>query len=119
MEPEKNDTEYKICSCPACGGKLCVAEYSSTVNMRIDGKLHPIGVRRVPCNKCESCDWATMDSASDEYFTYYYNKYCNANGLNTPYLKFRRRVLRFFRCWYDRIMRDYHRSMRKFRKETT
>jgi hypothetical protein len=119
MEPEKDTGEYAICKCYACGGRVLVAEYSNTVNMRIDGKLHPIGVRRVPCHKCEDCGTATMDASSDEYYTYYYNKYCNENGLNTPYLKFRRRVLRFFRYWYDRIMRDYYRSMRKFRKETT
>lgn len=113
---EKN--EYAICKCPECGAKLCVAEYSSTVNMRIDGKLHPIGVRRVPCNKCESCDWATMDASADEYYMYYYNKYCNENGLNTTYLKIKRRIRRFFLCYYDRIARDYYRFMRKFSNET-
>jgi YgiT-type zinc finger domain-containing protein len=115
----EEQAEYKICKCHACGGRMLAAEFSQTVNMRIDGQLHAVGVRRVPCHKCEDCGTSVTDASADEYYNYHYNKYCNENGLNTPYLKFRRRVLRFFRCWYDRIMRDYCRSMRKFRKETT
>lgn len=118
METEKDTGDYTICKCFACGGRVLAAEYSAIVNMRIDGKSHPIGVRRVPCHKCEDCGTATMDASSDECYAYHYSEYCNANGLNTPYLKFRRRVLRFFRRWYDRIARDYYRSTRKFRSVT-
>ena len=94
-----DEAEYKICTCPQCDGKLCVAEYTSTVQMRIDGKLHPIGVRRVPCHKCDSCDWATMGVESDEYFMHYYQKYLNEKGLNTWRYRAWRYIKRQWRLW--------------------
>ena len=96
---QDDQAEYKICKCPQCDGKLCVAEYTSTVQMRIDGKLHPVGVRRVPCHKCDSCDWATMGSESDEYFMHYYQKYLNEKGLNTWRHRAWRYVKRQWRLW--------------------
>ena len=99
------DDADQICKCPQCDGNLCVAEYSATIQMRIDGKLHPIGVRRVPCHKCESCDWATMDASSDEYFQHYYQNYLNANNLNTWRHRVYRvivRRLRLLESWFYR-----------------
>jgi hypothetical protein len=90
---EQNDAEYSVRKCQFCNGRLLVAEYSATVNMKIDGKLHPIGVRRVPCHRCEDCGTATMGADSDEYFQYYYQKYLNANNLNT----WRHRAWRYVR----------------------
>ena len=78
---------------------MFAAEYNNVVQMSIDGKLHPIGVRKVPCHKCENCDTATMDSTADEYYAYYYTRYLNANGLNTKWHRLRRWVRRQWRLF--------------------
>ena len=93
------DEKYEVCKCHRCQGRLLVAEYSATVNMRIDGQLHPVGVRRVPCQRCEDCGTATMDSSADEYYTYAYQRYINKNGLNTWRHRAWRHVKRQWRLW--------------------
>jgi hypothetical protein len=97
--------EYTFSKCHCCGGKLMVAEYSATVNMRIDGKLHPVGVRRVPCHKCEECGTATMDAAADDHYMYFYKKYINEHGMNTWRHRLYRvvmRRLRLLESWFYR-----------------
>jgi hypothetical protein len=102
---EQDDTKYAVCKCHKCQGRLLVAEYSATVNMRIDGKLHPIGVRRVPCQRCEDCGTATMDSSSDEYYAHAYQRYINEKGMNTWRHRLYRvimRRLRLLESWFYR-----------------
>jgi hypothetical protein len=96
---EQDDTKYAVCKCHRCNGRLLVSEYSATVNMRIDGELHPVGVRRVPCQRCEDCGTATMDATADEYYSYYYQRYINEKGLNTWRHRAWRYVKRQWRLW--------------------
>lgn len=99
------DAQYTVRTCHSCGGRLLSAEYAATINMRIDGKLHPVGVRHVPCEKCENCETALFSDASDPYFNYAYNKYINANGMNTWRHRLWRvimRRLRLLESWFYR-----------------
>lgn len=93
------DAEYTVRTCHSCGGRLLSAEYAATVNMRIDGKLHPVSVRRVPCEKCENCDTALFSETSDPYFQHAYTKYVNANNMNTWRHRAWRYAKRQWRLW--------------------
>ena len=108
---------YHSLQCHCCGGKIEACTLDDVWAMRIDGVLHQVPVRKVPCQKCLSCDTATLDGTSDEIVMYWQKKYMDAQGLNTPYLRARRVVRRFFLGIRDRILRDWSRSMRTLRRE--
>jgi hypothetical protein len=70
--------------------------------MRIDGKMHKVPLTAVPVMRCDACDIAVTDGGSDEQIAWSYREYLRANGLNTPWLRFRRWVRRD-------VVRTYHR----------
>ena len=97
---------------------MMASSFSDTWAMRVDGVLHQVPVHSVPCSYCTACDISIMDGGSDEAIMWSYNQYLTAAGLNTPYLRVRRVVRRFFLGIRDRILRDWYRSMRTLRRET-
>jgi hypothetical protein len=109
---------YHSLQCHCCGGKIEACTLDDVWAMRIDGVLHQVPVRKVPCHKCLSCDTVTLDGTSDEMIMYCQKKYMAAQGLNTPYLRVRRWIRRRVLGFRDRILRDWYRSMRTFRRET-
>jgi len=109
---------YHSLQCHCCRGNIEACTMDDVWAMRIDGVLHQVPVRKVPCHKCLRCDTVTLDGTSDEVVMYCLQKYMNAQGLNTPYLRARRVIRRFFLGIRDRILRDWYRSMRTLRRET-
>ena len=110
--------KYKHLKCDSCGQPMVASRFNDTWAMRVDGNLHQVPVHSVPCAYCVACDISTIDGGSDEAIVWSYNKYLNEAGLNTPYLRTRRVVRRFFLGIRDRILRDWYRSRRTFRRAT-
>ena len=109
---------YHSLKCHCCGGNIEACTLDDVWAMRIDGVLHQVPVRKVPCQKCLICDTVTLDGTSDEMVMYWQKKYMAAQGLNTPYLRARRWLRRRVLGIRDRIQRDWYRSMRTLKRET-
>jgi hypothetical protein len=109
---------YHSLQCHCCRGNIEACTMDDVWAMRIDGVLHQVPVRKVPCHKCMRCDTVTLDGTSDEVVMYCLQKYMDAQGLNTPYLRVRRWIRRRVLGIRDRILRDWYRSMRTLRRET-
>ena len=110
--------EYKHLKCYSCGQPMLASSFNDTYAMRVEGVLHQVPVWSVPCAYCTACDVSITSSDSDEAVMWSYNKYLTDAGLNTTYLRARRFVRRLVLGVRDRIMRDYYRSRRTFRRET-
>lgn len=114
-----NELKYQSLQCHCCGeGPIEACTLSDVWAMRIDGVLHHVPVRKIPCNKCMKCDTATLDGTSDDMVMYCTQKYMDAHGLNTPYLRMRRWLRRRAEGFRNRLWRDWNRSWRTFRRET-
>jgi hypothetical protein len=71
--------------------------------MRVDGQLHSVPVMRVPVHACLPCETYLLDGSSDEVVLYWYNRYCIANGLHTPWRRLFRWCRRRIAAWQTRI----------------
>ena len=87
-------SKYKTLKCYQCGAPFLSSFLTDTWKMRVDGVLHDIPLKNVPCHHCDKCDIAVFDGSSDETIQYCYNQYLVANNLNTLWLRFCRRVRR-------------------------
>lgn len=93
---------YRPICCYQCGETMRAYTFKDVYDMRIDGKVHRVPVYAVPCLRCDACDLAITDSGSDEAVQWSYKQYINKNGLNTPWLRFRRWCRRQRLRVYDR-----------------
>jgi hypothetical protein len=112
-------TKYKHMQCYSCGQPLIASSFNDVWTMRVDGVPHQVPLWSVPCSYCTACDIAITDGGSDEAIEWSYEQYLTEAGLNTPYLRVRRVVRRFFLGIRNRILRDYQRSMRTLKRATT
>jgi hypothetical protein len=71
--------------------------------MRLDGKLHAVPVRNVPCQRCINCGNVTLGGDSDEIIMYCTRQYMTANGMNTPYRRACRWLRRRVAAWQTRV----------------
>ena len=90
----QDTAKYKPVRCYQCGETFRTYTFSEVWDMRIDGKMHKVPLFAVPCMRCDACDIAVTDGSSDEAIQWAYKKYIRENGLNTPWLRFRRWVRR-------------------------
>lgn len=99
------DAKINVRQCYACGELAMLAcTMDDTFKMRVDGKLHDVPVKRVPCTHCGNCGTTLMDDASDAQIQCYYEKYLVENNLNTRWLRFKRYWRRKFlalQCRYE------------------
>lgn len=93
-ETEHDRAVYRSLKCHRCGGKLEACEFDDILDMRIDGQLRKVAVRRVPCMRCLNCKTAITDGTADEVIMYYVKKYLVENNMDTTGHKFRRWVRR-------------------------
>lgn len=93
---------YRPVCCYQCGEPFRAYTFKDVYDMRIDGKIHQVPVYAVPCLRCDACDIAVTDAGSDDAVQWSYRKYLNENGLNTPWLRFRRWLRRQRLRVYDR-----------------
>lgn len=119
MSEKDDDTVYHSLKCPCCAEKIEACTLEASWAMRVDGVMHRVPMRKVPCHKCMGCGAATLDATSDEMIMYCLQRYMDAQGLNTPYLRVRRWIRRRVLMIRDRVLRDWSRSMRTLRKATT
>lgn len=97
-----NDTaQYRPVTCYQCGETMHAYWFNDIWNMRIDGQIHKVPVKHVPCHRCETCDIAVTDGGSDEAVVWSYNKYLKENGLNTPWLRIQRWCRKRVQRWID------------------
>lgn len=94
--------KYRPVRCYQCGEPFRAYTFSEVWDMRIDGKMYAVPLFAVPCMRCDACDIAVTDAGSDEAIQWAYKKYIRENGLNTPWLRFRRWVRRQCVRAYDR-----------------
>jgi hypothetical protein len=111
--------DYKPVNCHRCKLPMVACEMSTVYDMRVDGVLHKVPVSSVPCAYCTACDVSVIDQCADEAIQRAYHKYITEAGLNTPYLRIRRWIRRRVLGFWNRIQRDWYRSMRTLRRETT
>lgn len=86
--------KYKPVRCYRCGETFRTYTFNDVWKMRIDGKLHDVPVIAVPCMRCDTCDLSVTDAGSDEAVQWSRQHYMKLHGLNTPWLRFKRWVLR-------------------------
>jgi len=92
----KTDTaKYKPVCCYGCGKPFLAYTFSDTRNMRIDGKMYAVPVFAVPCMRCDDCNIAVTDGSADEAIEWAYKKYICENRLDTPWLRFKRWIIRW------------------------
>ena len=96
---ETSTARYKPICCYECGNPFLTYQFSDTWKMRIDNVLHDVPVYAVPCMYCKECNISVTDGGSDEAIQWAYRKYINEHGLNTPYLRGRR----WLRRWFSRL----------------
>lgn len=86
----RDTAKYKPVKCYQCGGTMRSYTFNDVWDMRIDGKLHAVPVKCVPCHRCDECDIAVTDGGSDEAIEWSYKRYIKEHGLDTPWHLFRR-----------------------------
>jgi hypothetical protein len=102
MTEEKDTSKYRPVRCYRCGEPFRAYTFSEVWDMRIDGKMHNVPLFSVPCMRCDNCDLTVTDGGSDEAIAWARNTYLQKNGLNTPWLRFRRWLRRQRFRVYDR-----------------
>lgn len=110
--------DIKPVNCYKCGDPMIAARYKTTYDMRIDGVIHVVPVYAVPCTYCVPCDLCVTDAGSDEAMQWSFNKYLNENGLNTPYLRLRRWLIRRWQYYCDTAAYRWYKLTKRFSRTT-
>lgn len=91
---------YHSLKCWRCDGRVEAVVFDDIFTMVIDGQKHQVPVKHVPAYRCLECQNSWVDGTSDENIHFWYLQYVKANGLYTPWKRFRRWVRRYCSRWY-------------------